>query len=104
MWRADGRHGDSEPGHGLVFLPSDEDDFFEQVFRAVRMDEGHDEVLVCFGGGVSSGHSGALAGMVGVPEDEVRFGEIPGLDDGPLILLDHGSERFGQAAQAGLSG
>jgi hypothetical protein len=26
------------------------------------------------------------------------------LNDGPIILLDRGSERFGHAAQAGLGG
>ena len=104
MRSSDGRHGDGEAGYGLAFLPGDEEDFFEKVVRAVRVDEGHDEVLGCFGGGISSGDSWALAGMIGFPEDELRFGEILGLDDGPFILLDHGSERFGHAAQAGLGG
>lgn len=88
MWSADDSQGDSFLGYRPVFLSSDEDYLFEQTVRAVGVDEGHDEVLVCFRRGVSSGHSWALAGVVAVPEAEVRFGEIVGLDDGPLILLD----------------
>jgi len=99
-----GRHGDGEAGYWLTSLSGDEDDLFEKVIGTVRVDEGYDEVLVCSGGGLSSGDSGTLAGMIGFPEDELRFGEILGLDDAPFILLDHGSERFGHAAETGLGG
>ena len=64
----DGCFGDGDLNYGLVLPAAYEQDLFYEVFRAVTLDERHDEILFGFWRGVSYGHPGAFAKMGVVPD------------------------------------
>ena len=51
---------------------------------------------------VAGGDAGAEAGVAVLPAAEVGFGEVFGVDHGPLGLLDGSADGFGEGVPAGM--
>jgi hypothetical protein len=93
-WRDDYR------SFGPVFLVEGEQEGLLLDTLAIATNEGDDVGGLGLGIEVARGDAGALAGVVGLPDGEVSDGEVLGLEDLPVVLLDGDAKVVGYAGEA----